>query len=329
MIVLSVLLLAISVLSSPKVEAQEKKQIRVVFTSQTWTSSLPFRVALAKGYFRAQGLSVEPVFIRGGPAAMAALISGDADFGSIGGAQAVFRTRARGLDISIIGSISNRVNYAIIGNSASKNVEDLRGKIIGVTGAGAFSDFATRIFLKNNKIDPDKDVMLRAIGATPLRAAALEKGIIAAAPFSPEDAVYLLKKGFPLIANLSDLLSIPQAVIVARDELMQKYPETTKRFLAAQILGMQLARNNKKEAIKAGYDAGLRGDPDIVSRAYDLYSRGFTADLSVAEEGVQIMLEEDIRSGIVDKKMTVNKVIDERILKLAQQELRTEGKLRP
>jgi hypothetical protein len=92
---------------------------------------------------------------------------------------------------------------------------------------------------------------------------------------------------------------------------------------------MQLARNNKKEAIKAGYDAGLRGDPDIVSRAYDLYSRGFTADLSVAEEGVQIMLEEDIRSGIVDKKMTVNKVIDERILKLAQQELRTEGKLRP
>jgi ABC-type nitrate/sulfonate/bicarbonate transport system substrate-binding protein len=314
MIVLSVLLLAISALSSPKVEAQEKKQIRVVFTSQTWTSSLPFRVALAKGYFRAQGLTVEPVFIRGGPAAIAALISGDADFGSIGGAQAVIRTRARGLDISIIGSISNRVNYA---------------KIIGVTGAGAFSDFATRIFLKNNKIDPDKDVMLRAIGATPLRAAALEKGIIAAAPFSPEDAVYLLKKGFPLIANLSDLLSIPQAVIVARDELMQKYPETTKRFLAAQILGMQLARNNKQEAIKAGYDAGLRGDPDIVSRAYDLYSRGFTADLSVAEEGVQIMLEEDIRSGIVDKKMTVNKVIDERILKLAQQELRTEGKLRP
>ena len=146
MIVLYVLLLAISILCSSRAEAQEKKQIRVVFTSQTWTSSLPFRVALAKGYFRAQGLSVEPVFIRGGPAAIAALISGDADFGSIGGAQAVIRTRARGLDILIIGSISNRVNYAIIGNSASKNVEDLRGKIIGVTGAGAFSDFAPNFF---------------------------------------------------------------------------------------------------------------------------------------------------------------------------------------
>jgi ABC-type nitrate/sulfonate/bicarbonate transport system substrate-binding protein len=135
-------------------------------------------------------------------------------------------------------------------------------------------------------------------------------------------------KGAPLklVACSQDRTPI---VFVARDELMQKYPETTKRFLTAQILGMQLARNNKREAIKAGYDAGLRGDPDIVSRAYDLYSRGFTADLSVAEEGVQTMLEEDIRSGIVDKKMTVNRVIDERILKLAQQELRTEGKLLP
>ena len=41
------------------------------------------------------------------------------------------------------------------------------------------------------------------------------------------------------------------------------------------------------------------------------------------------MLEEDIRAGIVDKKMTVSRVIDERLLKLAQQELRTEGNCAP
>ena len=64
--------------------------------------------------------------------------------------------------------------------------------MIGVTGAGAFSDFAMRSFLKKNNIDPTKDVVLRAVGNTVLRAAALEKGLIAAAPFSPEDAVRLL-----------------------------------------------------------------------------------------------------------------------------------------
>jgi ABC-type nitrate/sulfonate/bicarbonate transport system substrate-binding protein len=308
--------------------AQEKKQIRVIFTSHTWTSSLPFRAALTRGFFKAQGLSVEPIYIRGGPAAIAALVSGSADFGTIGGAQAVIRTRARGLDLQIIGSISNRVNYVIIGNNSTKTVEDMKGKTIGVTGAGAFSDFAMRVFLKGKHIDPDKDLVLRAIGATPLRATALERGLIAAAPFAPEDAVYLLGKGFPLIANLSESLNIPQAVIVASSEYMNKYPETTKRFLKALILGMQVARN-KPEAIKAGYDAGLKGDPETVSKAYDLYSQGFTADLSVAQDGIQIMLDDDIRNGIVDRKLSLDKIIDERILKIAQKELQSELKTNP
>ena len=37
------------------------------------------------------------------------------------------------------------------------------------------------------------------------------------------------------------------------------------------------------------------------------------------------MLDEDIRSGIVDKKFTLDKVINDRILKQAQQELKNEG----
>jgi len=41
------------------------------------------------------------------------------------------------------------------------------------------------------------------------------------------------------------------------------------------------------------------------------------------------MLDEDIRSGIVDKNFTLDRVINDRILKVAQQELRAEGKLKP
>jgi len=41
------------------------------------------------------------------------------------------------------------------------------------------------------------------------------------------------------------------------------------------------------------------------------------------------MLDEDIRAGLVDSKFTVDKVINDRILKKAQEELRTEGRLKP
>jgi ABC-type nitrate/sulfonate/bicarbonate transport system substrate-binding protein len=185
------------------------------------------------------------------------------------------------------------------------------------------------MFLKNNGIDPDKDLILRPLGGTVLRALALEKGIIDAAPFSAEEAVSLLKKGFPMIANLSDSLAIPQSILVTRGEVLEKYPETTKRFLKALILGVRFVRSNKREAIQAGYEAGLKGDPDIVSRAYDLYYSAYTTDLSVAADGMQIMLDEDIRAGLVDKKMTLDRVVDERILKRAQEELRKEGRLNP
>ncbi|HVO91625.1 MAG TPA: ABC transporter substrate-binding protein [Terriglobales bacterium] len=309
--------------------AQEKKSIRMVFVSLAWNSEIPFRAALARGYFKQQGLQVEPILIRGGPAAIAALVSGEVDFASIGGAQAIFRAKARGLDLSIIGCISATTNYILLGNRQTRSVEELKGKAIGITGAGTYSEFAVRTFLKKQNINPDKEVVLRAIGGTVLRAAAIEKGLIAAAPFSTEDAVRLIRAGYVVISNMNESLGIPQNILVTRNEVLEKMPETSKRVLKAYIQGIQLAKFNKKEAIKAGYDAGLQGDPDIVSAAWDLYSSGLTADLSLATSGLQQMLDEDIRAGAVDKNFTLDRVVNDRILKLAQQELKAEGKLRP
>ena len=315
-------------LSALSALAQEKRNIRIVTVSLGWNAALPFRVALARGFFKQQGLQVEPILIRGGPAAIAALVSGEVDYAGIGGAQAAFRSRARGLDVSIIGCTSSTTSYLLLGNSKIRTVEDLKGKIIGVTGAGTYSEFALRAFLKKNNINPDKDVVLRAIGDTPLRAAAIERGIIAAAPFGSEEGVRLLKAGYSLISNFSESLGIPQNVLITRNEVLEKFPETSKRMLKAYIQGMQIAKFNKKEAIKAGYDSGLTGDPEVVNASWDLYAPGLAADMSIATSGLQQMLDDDIRTGLVGKNFTLDRVVNDRILKIAQQELRAEGKLK-
>src|SRR5215510_8867948 len=129
-LVLSVL----SVLFFQPANAQEKKQLRIVFVSLAWNAQLPFRVASSRGYFRDQGLSVEQIFVRGGPTAITALISGNIEFASIGGAQAAIRSKARGLDMNIIASTSNYTNYTLIGNKDTRRLDDLRGKVIGITG---------------------------------------------------------------------------------------------------------------------------------------------------------------------------------------------------
>ncbi|MDP2603147.1 MAG: hypothetical protein Q8S00_11210 [Deltaproteobacteria bacterium] len=49
----------------------------------------------------------------------------------------------------------------------------------------------------------------------------------------------------------------------------------------------------------------------------------------MASDRSQIILDEDIRAGVVDKRFTLDRVINDRILKQPQQEVRKEGRLRP
>ncbi len=77
-----------------------------------------------------------------------------------------------------------------------------------------------------------------------------------------------------MIVNLNEALRIPQSILVTRGEMLQKYPETSKRFLKAMILGMQVAKHNKREAIQIGIASGLPGEADLINRSYDLFSPG-------------------------------------------------------
>lgn len=311
--------------SSP---AQEKRNLRLVSTSYSWTNDLAFRVGRQRGYFKNQGIAIEPILIRGGPIALAALVAGEVDFATGIGVQAPIRGRARGLDLVIIGSVIDKATYGLVGNRETRTLGDLKGKVVGVTGAGAFSDFVVRTFLRRSGIDPDKDVTLRAVGNSSLRAIALERGLISVAPFGGEEVVGLTKKGFPLIANLGESLAIPQSLLVTRREMLDKYPETTKHFLRAVITSLQFTKANKEEALKAGYAAGLTGEQDTVSKAFDLFIPAYSSDLSIPLDGLQEVLAEDIRSGVVEAKMTLDRVVDDRLLKQVQSEMRREGRLK-
>jgi hypothetical protein len=78
------------------------KTINVAYPSPSWNTSLPVSMAKEFGLFAAEGLEVQPVYVRGGPVVMAALLGGDADFAVIAGVTAVTSIQ-RGADIVIVG----------------------------------------------------------------------------------------------------------------------------------------------------------------------------------------------------------------------------------
>ena len=44
-----------------RAHAQEKKNLRIAFVSLSWNNQLPIRVAITKGFFKDQGLTLEPI----------------------------------------------------------------------------------------------------------------------------------------------------------------------------------------------------------------------------------------------------------------------------
>ena len=107
--------------------------------STSWNTQLPAAVAQQAGFFKEQGLDVRAVTIAsGGPVMMALLSSGEAQV-IIAGAVAILRGIASGAPAVIIGGEMDKPDYVLIGAKGLKTVADLKGKVVGSTGAGTFS----------------------------------------------------------------------------------------------------------------------------------------------------------------------------------------------
>ena len=81
------------------------KTINVAYPSPSWNTSLPVSVAKEFGLFTAERLDVQPVYVRGGPVVMAALLGGDADFAVIAGGDGGHQHSAPELILSLSAAI--------------------------------------------------------------------------------------------------------------------------------------------------------------------------------------------------------------------------------
>src|SRR4051812_47739247 len=121
--------------------AADAKPVTFAYQTPTLGSTLALVVAMDMGFFAAEGLEVKSVFIIGGPTATAALIGGDVDYALIAGVPAV-RAIAAGAPLVIVGGMQPYIDYTLMGAKGVATLNDLKGKIVGVTGAGGIAEFA-------------------------------------------------------------------------------------------------------------------------------------------------------------------------------------------
>ncbi len=228
------ILLAIVLLIRPGGAAEAPQKLRVAYAAVTAAFSLPW-IAKEAGIFQRHGLDVELVYIAAGSRAVQTLVGGSIDVACIGGPAGV-DARLAGADTIYVGIPVNKVIVFTVAAPQIQRIEDLRGKSIGVTRVGTVTDFFTRIFLRQNGLVPDRDVMIRQMGGLPETVAGLKAGQIEGGTFGFPAVLHARAAGFHVLVDYNTAgYRYPLSSIIVTQKLLRTREPAIRAFLESHI----------------------------------------------------------------------------------------------
>jgi ABC-type nitrate/sulfonate/bicarbonate transport system substrate-binding protein len=264
------------------------KTLTVAYPSPSWNTSLPVSIAREFGLFAAAGLDVQPVYVRGGPVVMAALLSGEADYAIMAGVTAV-TSIYRGAEVVIVGGHTAYIDQVLVGAKNVTRLSDLKGKVVGVTGAGGVTEFATVEALARKGLVRDKDYSVMYAGNSPARVNALETGVIQAGAFSANEKVVMEERGFPLLLETGKTLpEFPFMVVVASRQKVKINGAEVAAFLGAMRSAMTLIQTHKDKVIAAAVKKDPKANVNVLRKSLDYTLDSFS--IALGKRNIQALV---------------------------------------
>ncbi len=276
----SLLLFVVAIIAVTLPGQLHARTLTVAYPSPSWNTSLPLSTAKDFGMFAAEGLEVRPVYVRGGPIVLAALLSGEADYAVLGGITTVTAIH-KGADVAIVGGHTAYIDQVLMGAKGVSKLSDLKGKVIGVTGAGGITEFATVEALARKGLVRNKDYTVRYAGNSPARVHALENNVIQAAAFSATERVAMEQKGYSLILETGKAIpEFPFMVIVTSRQKIKTNPAEVTVFLRALRNAMRFIQNNKEKVIAAAAKKDPAANVHLLTKSLDYTADSFSISLT-------------------------------------------------
>jgi len=240
----------------PAAQAQEKL---IVGYTNFQSAKMPLPLARETGIFGKHGLDVTLV-PAGGTSGVPKLIAGEIDIFVGNGAPVVTAITQDGAKLALIGSMGDD-SFNLVARSSIHNVEELKGKRIGVTQPGSSADRIARLTLSTLKLDPDRDVQMVATGLTDsvARLKQVARGETDATIAATESVIALgeQRSQVAIIAVLEDLgIYISGSDISTTRKMLETRRPAVKRFMSALM-----------DAI-----ARAKADPQLSRRIYRDFS---------------------------------------------------------
>jgi NitT/TauT family transport system substrate-binding protein len=213
------------------------------------TSAIPLWVAQRQNFFGKYGVKSKVVWVRGNPAQIATLASGETQI-AYGGATTALAAAVGGKELQMVASLSSRENLDLVARPGINSAKDLRGKRFGIQSIGGGVWKTATVWLEHFGMDEKRDnIQMIVIGDVTILSQALETGRIDATVVPGFLSRRLAEKGFVVLGRCEEtrLPSVGMTVLVEKPYL-QQHTDTLQDALKAIIEGMVFISSPKNKS---------------------------------------------------------------------------------
>lgn len=214
----------------------------------------PMYVAIEEGYFENEGIQLELVTGFGADKTMTAVLSGSADIGFMGSEASIYTYNEGANDYVVnFAQLTQRAGNFLVAREEMPDFkwDDLKGKNILGGRKGGMPEMVFEYILRQNNIDPAKDVNIdQSIDFGSTAAAFAENQGDFTVEFEP-GATTLEKegKGYVVASLGTDSGYVPYTAFSAKKSFIEQNPEMIQGFTNALQKGMDYVQQHKPEEI--------------------------------------------------------------------------------
>ena len=314
-----ILLLAALVLFDFNKENKDGEKLTQITLAEVTHSIFyaPQYVAIEQGYFEEVGIDIELILTSGADKVTAAVLSKDADIGFCGSEGTIYVYNGGEKDyLKTFAQLTQKDGSFIVSreNIEDFSLEDLKGKTILGGRAGGMPEMTLEYALKQNGIDPEKDVTVD----TSVEFAAMGGAFIGGQGdfvtlFEP-NALELEQEGYGyVVASLGELGGVvPYTSYSARISFIEENKELINNFTKAVQKGLDYVQNHTDEEVAKAIinqfpDTSLEDITKVVKRYRDIDAWPETTEFS--EDSFNHLQDIMLDYGAIDEKVPYEELI--------------------
>jgi NitT/TauT family transport system substrate-binding protein len=317
---LQLLLVLITCVGLFVVSPAPAQKLRVAYTAFAGTFTILW-LGHDAGLYRKHGADMELLFIGSSTTAVQALLGGDVDI-LYSAAGAVIDANLSGADLVMVGCQYDKGQTSFFTTTSIASIGDLKGKAVGVSRFGAFSDFVARHVLKKSRLQPIKDVAVLQLGGTREIIAGMQKNLVQGGSISLPLTLQARKLGFRELMNTEQIaLPFDYGCFIVKHAFLKAKREDLKRALRATIAAYDLAIQEPALAKKSIGKYTRTTDAETLDETYKENVKEYALRIPyVSVAGLRSMIDFRSETAAEAKKLALEKMYDNSLLQEIQKE---------